>query len=165
MGHGVDVARHAADAGPRADVPQTDTVPGFSSGDGPAVGGPGNRSSDFLELEDGLPRSEVSDHERQGRRQRGDARERQSGRGRRQGRGRGLADAQRGRVQRGREARDGANDLGVAALGGQVEGVDPGLVGLGAGEDCVGDGGRGGDAHRGDFGAGGGAGVAEGERD
>lgn len=33
-----------------------------------------------------------------------------------------------------------ANDFGVARLGAEVKGVDPGLVGLGAGVDCVGDG-------------------------
>lgn len=39
-----------------------------------------------------------------------------------------------------REGSDAADDFGVAGLGFEVEGVDPGLVCLGAGVDCVGDG-------------------------
>lgn len=39
-----------------------------------------------------------------------------------------------------RKGSDAADDFGVAGLGSEVEGVDPGLVRLGAGVDCVGNG-------------------------
>lgn len=64
--HGVDVARHAAGAGPCADVPHADAVAGLGGGDGAAVGAPGDGGGDVFELEDGLGGGEVADDERGG---------------------------------------------------------------------------------------------------